>query len=194
MKAADIMTRPVVSVDTTTTVRQAIVLLTEKQVGALPVVDDDRVVGVVGESDLLRGHVSEGDPERTWEFGTSVSEVMHQPVRFARPETETNELARMMLSFGLHSLLVVDEDETLLGIVARRDLLRTLIRDDDVIASEVQRLLDDYTGEAKRWTALSQDGRVTLTGRVGDEAERRIAVALARTINGVHAVSLTETP
>lgn len=194
MKAANIMTRPVVSVHTSTPMRQAIVLLTENHVGALPVVDDDgRVVAVVGESDLLRDHVSDGTSERTWESSTAVREIMHQPVRFARVDTEVNELARMMLSFGLHSLPIVDDEEALVGIVARRDLLRTLVRDDDIIASEVQRLLDDYTGRPGRWTTLSENGRVTLTGDMDNEAERRIAEALARTIAGVREVAITAT-
>ena len=58
MRARDVMIRPVVSVDTRSTVRDAVTVLTEHGFAAVPVVDDgDQVVGIFSESDGLRaGH------------------------------------------------------------------------------------------------------------------------------------------
>src|SRR6266498_1938614 len=63
MRARDIMTRPVVRVGPGTPVREAIVLLTEHCVAALPVVDpDDRVLGIFTEADALRSGITDGGP------------------------------------------------------------------------------------------------------------------------------------
>ncbi|WP_190814240.1 CBS domain-containing protein [Saccharopolyspora pogona] len=192
MKAADIMTRPVVSVTNETSLREAIVLLTENGVGALPVIDsNNQVVGVVGESDLLRDRVADGSSTADWDSTTAVGDVMHHPARVAEMGTETDELASMMLSFGLHSIPIVDHG-TLVGIVARRDLLRTLVRNDDVIASQVRHLLDSYTGDPGSWTVRVEQGQVTITNARADHTDRRVATALTRTVTGVQRVRIEE--
>ena len=53
MKASDIMTSPVISVSPGTTVGEIAALLSEKRISAVPVVDGGRLVGTVGEGDLL---------------------------------------------------------------------------------------------------------------------------------------------
>ena len=64
MLARDIMTRPVISVGTGTSVAEASRLLVDRGFTAAPVVDDDgRLVGIVTEADLLRGRIAP-DPRR----------------------------------------------------------------------------------------------------------------------------------
>jgi CBS domain-containing protein len=66
MRARDIMSRPVVSVDTRSTVRDAVTALTEHGFAAVPVIDDgDRVVGMFSESDGLRAGHRPGEPVTT---------------------------------------------------------------------------------------------------------------------------------
>jgi CBS domain-containing protein len=80
MRARDVMSRPVVSVDTGATVLDAVTALTEHGFAAVPVVDDgDRVVGIFSESDGLRaGH------RRT----APVTEVMTHPVEVTTPDAD----------------------------------------------------------------------------------------------------------
>lgn len=54
---AEVMTQPVVSVDPDTTVAEAASLMFEHRLGALPVVEDERIVGILTNSDLLQGLV-----------------------------------------------------------------------------------------------------------------------------------------
>ena len=62
MKARDVMSRPVYRLHPWTAVREATVLLTETSLSALPVVDgDDRIVGIVSESDVLDRGLDEPD-------------------------------------------------------------------------------------------------------------------------------------
>jgi CBS domain-containing protein len=186
MKATDVMRRPVVSVSPSTTARAANALLVDHGFAALPVVDEDEhVVGIVTGSDLLRATVTGANPR------TIVAQVMHVPAITAVVTATPAELADTMLRHGLHCLPVVDEAEVLVGVVSRTDLLRTLVPDDDMVASRIDRLLRDFSRTA-RWKVQVVDGFLTISGPFEDEAERRVVVALARTVPGTTGVALRD--
>lgn len=186
MQAREIMTRPVVRVGPSTPVREAVALLTEHGVAALPVVDADcRVVGVFTEFDALRAEVAGNGlvPAQR------VSERMTTPAEVVSLDTDAREIARRMLGDRLRSVPVVD-DGVLVGIVSRRDVLRPLVRGDDSIASRLLALLTDYSGHRNRWSVEVLGGAVTVRGEFGDEAERQVVRALARTVPGVVSIEL----
>jgi CBS domain-containing protein len=170
------MSRPVVSVDTTATVLDAVTALTEHGFAAVPVVDDgDRVVGIFSESDGLRAEHRRDAP---------VTEVMTPLVEVTTPDADVAKIAERMLAKHLRSVPVVEEG-LLVGIVARRDLLRTMVRTDDVITANVRGLLDKYAGSRRQWTVRVADGHVTVSGEFADTAERSLVGALVRTVGGV---------
>ena len=191
MRAREIMTRQVVTVRTDTPAQKAAALLSEHGVTSLPVLDDDdRVVGIVSEIDLIRDRMPH-DPRSHLRPATHeqrdparlVGQVMTDTV-VCMPETaDTGDLASTMLENNVRAVPIVDGGR-LLGIVSRRDLLRTLLRDDDAIRAEVTQRLDDYAGEANRWTVAVDEGIVTIAGHFDDTQEEIIAV-LARTVPGV---------
>jgi CBS domain-containing protein len=188
MKARDIMTRPVVRIGPGTPVREAIVLLTEHCVAALPVVgEEDAVLGVFTEADALRSGVAGEGPAPD----VLVGSVMTTPAETVALDTDVTEIARRMLGDRLRSIPVVD-DGVLVGIVSRRDMLSPLVRQDDSIASHLNALLTDYSGHRDRWTISVTGGMVTIRGVFTDEAERRVVVALAKTVYGVVGVELWE--
>ncbi|WAL68952.1 CBS domain-containing protein [Amycolatopsis cynarae] len=180
MDAREIMTRPVVAVTTTATVREAIALLVQHGFAALPVVDEeDRVVGIFTEADALRADIggTNGNP--------TVGSVMTAPVEVATMDTDISQIARHMLSDRLRCVPVVD-DGVLVGVVSRRDLLRPLVRHDDAIAAQLRALLTDYAGHRSRWSVEVAGGVAHISGDFSDEAERRVVNALAKTVPGVH--------
>ncbi|GAB1516710.1 CBS domain-containing protein [Actinophytocola sp. KF-1] len=181
MRARDIMSRPVVSVDTGATVLEAVTALTEHGFAAVPVVDDgDRVVGIFSESDGLRAEHRRDAP---------VTEVMTPLVEVTTPDADVARIAERMLAKHLRSVPVVEEG-LLVGMVARRDLLRTMVRTDDVITANVRGLLDRYAGSRRRWAVRVDDGHVTVSGEFADTAERSLVGALVRTVGGVTVVTL----
>ncbi|HEX6343271.1 HPP family protein [Umezawaea sp.] len=186
MEATEVMRRPVVSVSPSTTVRAANALLVDHGFAALPVVDEDgHVVGVVTGSDLLRASVT-GASSRT-----VVAQVVHAPAITADVTATVVELADAVLRHGLHCLPVVDEAGVLVGVVSRTDLLRTLVPDDDVLASRIDRLLRDHS-RAARWRVRVVDGDTTISGPFEDEAERRVVTALAHTVPGITGLVLRD--
>ena len=197
MRAKDIMSSPVHTVKQTTTVESAAQLITAKKVTALPVVDDaGGLVGMVSESDLL-WHRVPSDPtahlRRLPDTDPAdrpgmVVEVMSPYTVTTRPDTDVAEVAEQMLEHDVRSIPVL-EAGAVVGIISRRDILRALVRSDDVLAAEVQHRLDEYASR-RRWTATVEGGIAFVSGEFDDDTEQGIVAVLARTVPGVAAVDV----
>lgn len=191
MLVREAMTSPVVTIPPSATVRQAIRVLHEHDVTALPVVDrGGRLVGIVSEMDLLRGEF-ESDPRAfarprsapSAPVARAVEKVMTRDVRTARPSTDVAELAEMMLRTRIKSVPVV-EGSHVIGVISRRDLIAMLARGDARIRDDVLASLAAYAPQAQPWQVAVKDGVVELRGRDDADTERIVEV-LARTVPGV---------
>jgi CBS domain-containing protein len=96
-----------------------------------------------------------------------------------------------MLDCEVRSVPVLD-DEELVGIVSRRDVLRSVLRTDAVLRHEVQHRLDEYAGGVRRWTASVTDGTVTVEGNFDDEVEQKVVAVMVRTVPGICAARLIQ--
>ena len=182
MHARDIMTRPVVSTTPETSLRDAISLIVENGFAALPVVDEaGRVIGIVSESDALTAGPGQQH--------TTVAAAMSSPVEVLSPRSDVSTIAARMVHGRVRSIPVV-EAGLLVGIVARRDVLRALIDDDATIASNIRALLDDFAGSRRAWEIDVAEGRVVVSGEFADGAEQRVVETLARSVSGVRHVDL----
>jgi CBS domain-containing protein len=193
MRVKDIMVRPVHTVHTTDAVEQAAALLADRNITAAPVLDAaGKLVGVVSESDLLWHRVPADPTAHLWraaagdagERPKTVAEVMTGDPVTTWPEADVADVAEEMLGHDIRSVPVVDDGE-LVGIISRRDILRTVVRTDDVLCLEVQHRLDEYAGGLRRWTATVTDGVARIEGGFDDEVERIVIVVMARTVPGV---------
>lgn len=91
--------------------------------GAVPVIDEQqRVVGVVSEHDLL----SALDGGHDWER-LSAGDIMARNPYTVRPETDLATFIHVLRSSDLIRVPVVDGEDKLIGIVARRDILRAYL-------------------------------------------------------------------
>jgi CBS domain-containing protein len=135
MRAREIMTRSVVTVRSSDPVKQAAGLLAEHRITAMPVLDGTgRLVGMVSEADLLahrmahdpRSHLWRDEQQRA-DPARTVGEVMSRTVVSLGPDAYLADIAELMLDRGLRSIPIVDGGRVV-GIVSRRDLLRTLVR------------------------------------------------------------------
>jgi len=179
MRTKDIMTSPVVTVTPDTPLKDVAALLVERGINAVPVVDaGNRLCGIVSEADLLTLEIatSGASPPHT------AREVMTQSVYTLDTDTDAAAAARLMLRHGLKSVPVVSGDR-LVGIVARRDLLRLVARGDDDVRADLQARLEESIELLRRTRIEVADGIVTVSG-AGD-AGRRLVTELARTVPGV---------
>src|SRR2546423_7901661 len=140
MRVGDVMTRSVVTTTPRTLVKDAAIVLAGHGVTLLPVVNEDgRLVGVLTEADVVRGRIPP-DPRRgAWRGSQAgspppamVGEVMSSPPLTTDPHTDAAELATMMIDRALRSVPVIDEGR-LVGIITRRDLVRTIARADALV-------------------------------------------------------------
>jgi CBS domain-containing protein len=198
MRALEIMSRPVITVHPWTPIREAAAAMTERAITALPVVDaEDRLVGIVSEGDLI-WHRVPADPDahlaRPVDAGLddppgTVADVMTTAVVTMPTSANLADLAEAMLEYDVHSIPIVS-GTAVVGIVSRRDVLRTVVRRDNAIAITVRGSLEEYCGHTGRWDVDVADGTVTVTGPFTDEAERTVVRVIAESASGVGSVEL----
>lgn len=193
MRARDIMTAPVITVRPETTVKAAAALLAEHGFTALPVLDDDRLIGIVTEADVVRDrvprdprtliHADHHDHPGAALVTTTVREVMTTPVTAMGPGTDIAVLGKALLESGFRSMPIV-EGSVVVGIVTRRDIVRAIARDDDSIAADVRHRLEIYGGD-RRWHVEVHEGVVSIADEFDDETDRHVATVLAEAVPGV---------
>lgn len=202
IKVGDLMTDEVVSVVPATSFKEVAKLLAQYNISGLPVLDEeDQVVGVVSESDLVnrqaaRHLVPSDSPNAA--TGTAVSpgaefmaaEVMSTPAVTVHADETAPDAARLMMRSGVERLPVVDDEDRLVGIVTRRDLLSLFLRPDAEIR---RRFLEDVLvgtmGLGAEAVAVHViDGVVTLEGQLESRSQIAILTRLAEQLDGVVAV------
>lgn len=127
--AAQIMSRPVSVVHQGSGVAPTWRVLQDRQIHQAPVLDDaQRLIGLVTDRDLLT--VMDIDGDRVLEnLKRQVRDVMTSPVVAAAPVTDIRRIAAVMLDGGLTAVPIVNDDERIVGIVSRTDILRAVIND-----------------------------------------------------------------
>jgi CBS domain-containing protein len=119
LKVDDVMVEEVITVEADETVKKAIDLMNENEIGCLIVVKQGKAVGILTERDMLARVLARSrNPERT-----KVSEVMSAPLVVADPKMELEEAARLMFKMKVKKLPVVSNGE-LVGLITLTDLAR----------------------------------------------------------------------
>lgn len=120
-------------IDPSRTVLEALVLMADKGIGALVVVDGDRVVGIVSERDYARKVVL---MERS-SYNTEVRDIMSPNVISVTPATRTRECMNLMTEKRLRHLPVLD-GERLVGMVSIGDLVKDIISDQQAMIRQLE--------------------------------------------------------
>ncbi|MBV8578696.1 MAG: CBS domain-containing protein [Acetobacteraceae bacterium] len=217
MRAVDVMVRDVATVHPETDVAEAINLLAEHDVSALPVVDGTGdLVGVLSEADLIHRVEIGTEKRRPWwqeavtggstlaadfakSHGKKVGEVMTSGVVSVSEDTPLSEIATLFERKGIKRVPVI-KDGKLAGIVRRANLIQALAsvvgRMDEHDETDRQIRLElmsrlrqqSWTDFGSRNVTVS-DRVVHLWGLVGSAAERNALLALAEGVPGVSRVA-----
>jgi CBS domain-containing protein len=217
MKASDVMTSPVITVGPETAVRHIAGLLFKHRISAVPVLENDRLIGIVSEADLLHRHEigTEGAARSSswWlqlfnsdrslaeyvkSHATRARDIMTKDVVSVSPDTPVAKIATLLEERGVQRVPVL-QGERLVGIVSRSNLVQAL-------AAKGHAMNAGDTGDGAIRTRLSAelerqpwwrqtasnvivaDGIVHYFGTVESEEQRQAARVAAESVPGVRAV------
>lgn len=217
MKAADVMTRKVISIPPDASIEEAAQLMLNRGISGIFVVDHtEQLVGIVTEGDLLRRSELGTGRQRSWwlrllvspgrqaedftrTHGRKVADVMTEDIVSVDADAQLTGIVELMEQHRIKRVPVV-RDGRLVGVVSRADLLRALVaathtastapEDDRVIRDHILDELDKET-----WTPVSTlnvtvvDGVVDLWGTISNEHERRAISVIAENTSGVKQVN-----
>ena len=119
LKVRDVMVREVITVDEDSTVKEAVDIMNEFQIGSLIVLERGKAMGIVTERDFLKRVIAEGKDVMT----TKVKEIMTIPLVVVEPSTDLEEAVKLMFQSKIKKLAVVDANK-LVGIVTLTDIAR----------------------------------------------------------------------
>jgi len=124
------------------TVFEAIEMMDQKNVGALAVMENDRLVGMISERDYTRKVFLRGKRSRE----TKVTEIMSTNVTTARPQESVDECLRVMTEKHIRHLPVLD-GENMVGIISIGDLVKWVIATQSAAIEHLENYIHGgYTG------------------------------------------------
>jgi CBS domain-containing membrane protein len=125
---SEIMTTELVTVDVDTPMSQVRKVLSEEKFHHLPVVAGGQLVGVISSTDLIRVMqklpiANDTDLNDTLDRATAIENIMETDLVTMRCDETVDRAIDLLATGERHSLLIVDRDEALAGIVTNIDLL-----------------------------------------------------------------------
>jgi CBS-domain-containing membrane protein len=217
MRAMDVMTKTVITVDENVSVPTVAKLLAEHGISAVPVVDkENRVIGMVSEGDLLHRTETGTEQRRSWwldmmastnqlagdyikSHSANAKDVMTRDVISVTDTTSLADVAILLEANRIKRVPVV-RDGKLVGIVSRANLVRALAMSTSEPSSSAEvddrTIRDELLAELKsqKWAEISpanvtvKDGVVHLWSSYLSEQEKRGLVVAAENIPGVRRV------
>ena len=146
LKVKDIMTNNPITVTPDTEIVQATKIILENDINGVPVIKEDKLVGILCQSDLIAQQkkfpipslftlldgifpltsMKHLEKETKKIAATTVSQAMTTDLFTIQPEMSIEEVATIMVNKNFHTLPVVDKGK-LVGIVGKKDILETLM-------------------------------------------------------------------
>jgi CBS domain-containing protein len=128
--------RMVWSVDPGSTVFDALSLMADKEIGALVVLDEARVAGIISERDYARKVILHGRASPT----TRVEEIMTTHVAYTHLDQSIEECMAIVTDKRIRHLPVL-QDGNLIGIISIGDLVKAIIADQKFMIEQLERYI-----------------------------------------------------
>jgi CBS domain-containing protein len=191
MRVREIMTKDVATATLDSTVEDVATMMKEDDIGAIPVLDDGELAGIVTDRDIVIRCIAEGkDPAET-----TVEDILTEELHTIEPDADVDEAARIMADRQIRRIPVVEEGE-LIGVVSLGDI--AVKEDTDTAGESLQDISEGVKEERglkgrqqkSRGGQQRQEGRAseqkmegrdrTLSGRGGETEGRRAKVTPIR--------------
>jgi CBS domain-containing protein len=217
MKAADVMTRRLITIDPDSSVADAAKRMLENRISGMPVLDEQgRLIGLISEGDLLRRSEmgTHQRQRRSWwltllsgptgaaddyvkSHSRRVRDVMTQSVVSVSPDASLNDIVNVLERHRIKRVPVLDNGK-LVGIVSRANLLQALASAAEVHepSADDRTLRDRVLAElaSQPWAPdyteniVVKDGIVHLWGSVSTESQHHALLVAAESVPGVRGV------
>jgi CBS domain-containing protein len=151
--AQDIMTKDVITISKDATLADLSKLLLKNKISGLPVIDEEgRLVGMATDADIIREdmepifpfyfdplvinygyieNIEKYQKDMKEHFETRIEEVMERRVKTVQKDTPISDVARIIIRNKINRVPVVDENNKLLGIIARSDIIESMVDEAD---------------------------------------------------------------
>lgn len=117
--ATDIMRSPVIFVESRNTVREAVAILEKYGISQVPAIEEEKIVGCVQETTLIRKILQSRNPEKI--FSAKVSDVMDEPFHTITPSTPLDEILTLFTR-EKPAVIVIDRGRPV-GIITKIDIV-----------------------------------------------------------------------
>ena len=124
------------TIEADATVLTALQVMAEHNIGALPVTEAGKVIGVISERDYARKCVLQGRSS----IGTMVRELMNSPVTTVSPKQSVSECLSLITDRHLRHLPVVEDDQ-LVGLVSIGDLVKETIAEQEELIQQLEQYI-----------------------------------------------------
>ena len=143
MKVRDIMTKEVGTATLDSTVEDVAAMMKEEDAGAIPVVDDGELAGIVTDRDIVIRCIAEGKNPSD----TTVEEILTEELHTIQPEADVEDAAQLMSERQIRRLPVVEEGE-LIGVISLGDIA---VKDEDTqtAAESLQEISQGVKSQAR---------------------------------------------
>ena len=122
MQAKEIMARDVKLIHPNTSLKEAAEKMKQFDIGMLPVVEEDKVVGILTDRDIIiRAIAEDRDPEKT-----NAGEAMSKDVITAYDDQDAEEISQLMKKKQVRRLVLLNHDEKVTGVFSLGDLATAL--------------------------------------------------------------------
>jgi CBS domain-containing protein len=129
--------RPLVAVAPGDSVFQALTVMSQNNVGAVLVLDGNQLVGLFSERDYARKIILHGKTSKE----TLVSEIMSDKVAYVTPASTLDECMALMTEKHFRHLPVLDENNSVVGMISIGDLVKETISSQQFLIAELERYI-----------------------------------------------------
>ena len=125
MKVKDIMSHKIITIKSTQTLTDASKLMKSNRISCLPITNDEKIVGIITTTDLVNIYTS-ADKEQHMDPWSPVSSFMSSPVVTISPDDDVKKASKLMNEKKFHHLLVMDKNETFIGVISSLDIAKAI--------------------------------------------------------------------